>query len=232
MASITVQAEERQEVGKGPNRRLRTQGKIPAVLYGQGLETLSVSVQLREVDQILCSETGHNTIFKLQVGSNSTDVLIRDYQLDPVKGTLLHADFQVVALDKKMTFAVPVQIVGTASGVTAGGVLDIVLREIELECLPSDVPDHIPVDVTELEIGDSVRVEALQIDLSKISVLSDPALVILSVVPPHVEEEPEVIPEEEELEEPELIKKGKAEEEGGEGEKVDEKEGEAEKGKE
>ena len=103
---------------------------------------------------------------------------------------------------------------GTASGVTTGGVLDIVLREIELECLPSDVPDHLPVDITELEIGDSVRVEALQIDLSKISVLSDPNLVILSIVPPHVEEEPEVIAEEEEeLEEPELIKKGKAEEE-------------------
>jgi len=213
MAEITVQAEERQEVGKGPNRRLRTQGKIPAVLYGQGLETLSVSVNTGDVDQILCSETGHNTIFKLQVGSNSTDVLIRDFQLDPVKGTLLHADFQVVALDKKMTFAVPVQTMGTASGVTAGGTLDIVLREIELECFPSDVPDHIPVDVTELEIGDSVRVEALQIDLSKISVLSSPDLVILSIVPPQVEEEPEVIEEEEELEEPELIKKGKAEEE-------------------
>ena len=136
MAKITVQAEERQEVGKGPNRRLRTQGKIPAVLYGRGLETLSVSVNSGDVDQILCSETGHNTIFKLQVGSNSTDVLIRDYQLDPVKGILLHADFQAVALDRKMTFAVPVQTMGTASGVTAGGVLDIVLREIELECFP------------------------------------------------------------------------------------------------
>ena len=233
MADITVQAVERQGVGKGPNRRLRTQGKIPAVLYGPGLETLSVSVESRDVDQILCSDTGHNTIFKLQVGSNSTDVLIRDYQLDPVKGTLLHADFHAVALDQKMTFAVPVQPVGTASGVTAGGVLDIALREIELECFPSDVPDHIPVDVTELEIGDSVRVEALQIDLSKLSLLSDPNLVILSIVPPHIEEEPEIIPEEEELEEPELIKKGKAEEEEEEGEKVEEgKEEEAERGKE
>jgi len=233
MAEITVQAEERQEVGKGPNRRLRTQGKIPAVLYGEGLETLSVSVNLGDVDQILCSETGHNTIFKLQVGSNSTDVLIRDYQLDPIKGTLLHADFLTVALDKKMTFAVPVQPVGTASGVTAGGILDIVLREIELECLPADVPDHIPVDVTQLEIGDTVRVEALQMDLSKISVLSDPGLVILSIVPPHVEEEPEVVLEEEELEEPELIKKGKGEEEEEETEKVGkEKEEEAKQGKE
>ena len=226
MAEILVQAEERQEVGKGANRRLRTHGKIPAVLYGQGLETQSVSVDLQDVDHILCSDTGHNTIFTLQVGNSFTDVLIRDYQLDPVEGSLLHADFQVVALDKKMTFAVPVEVVGTASGVTAGGVLDIVLREIELECFPSDVPDNIPVEVTELEIGDSVRVEALKIDLSKLSLLSDPNLVILSVVPPHVEEEPEVIPEEEELEEPELIKKGKDEEE--EEEKETKEEGEKE----
>ncbi len=213
MAQLTVQAEERQETGKGANRRLRTQGKIPAVIYGQGLETLSVSVNAQDVDLILHSEAGHNTIFQLQVSGNFTDVLIKDYQLDPVKGSLLHADFQAVALDQKMTFAVPVQVVGTAQGVTAGGVLDQVLREIEVECLPTEVPDHIPLDVTELEIGDSVRVEALQLDSPKISLLSAPDLVILSIVPPQVEEEVEEIVEEEELEEPELIKKGKAEEE-------------------
>ncbi len=213
MAQLTVQAEERQETGKGANRRLRTQGKIPAVVYGQGLETLSVSVNAQDVDLILHSEAGHNTIFQLQVSGTFTDVLIKDYQLDPVKGSLLHADFQAVALDQKMTFAVPVQVVGTAQGVIAGGVLDQVLREIEVECLPTEVPDHIPLDVTELEIGDSLRVEVLQLDSTKISLLSDPALVILSIVPPHVEEEVEEIVEEEELEEPELIKKGKAEEE-------------------
>ena len=123
-----------------------------------------------------------------------------------------------------MTFAVPVQVVGTAQGVIAGGVLDQVLREIEVECLPTEVPDHIPLDVTELEIGDSVRVEALQIDSPKISLLSAPDLVILSVVPPHVEEEVEEIVEEEELEEPELIKKGKAEEEEKEGEEKEQAE--------
>ena len=213
MAQLTVQAEERQETGKGANRRLRLQGKLPAVIYGQGLETLSVSVNAQDVDLILHSEAGHNTIFQLQVSGKLTDVLIKDYQLDPVKGSLLHADFQAVALDQKMTFAVPVQIVGTAEGVIAGGVLDQVLREIEVECLPTEVPDHIPLDVTELEIGDSVRVEALQLDSPKLSLLSAPDLVILSVVPPHVEEEVEEIVEEEELEEPELIKKGKAEEE-------------------
>ncbi|MCZ6877327.1 MAG: 50S ribosomal protein L25 [Acidobacteria bacterium] len=213
MAQFTVQAEERQKTGKGANRRLRMQGKLPAVVYGQGLETLSVSVNAQDVDLILHSEAGHNTIFQLQVSGKLTDVLIKAYQLDPVKGSLLHADFQAVALDQKMTFAVPVQVVGTAQGVIAGGVLDQVLREIEVECLPTEVPDHIPLDVTELEIGDSVRVGALQLDNSKISLLSAPDLVILSVVPPHVEEEVEEIVEEEELEEPELIKKGKAEEE-------------------
>ncbi len=213
MAQLTVQAEERQETGKGANRRLRMQGKLPAVIYGQGLETLSVSVNAQDVELILHSEAGHNTIFQLQVSGKLTDVLIKDYQLDPVKGSLLHADFQAVALDQKMTFAVPVQIVGTAEGVIAGGVLDQVLREIEVECLPTEVPDHIPLDVTELEIGDSVRVEALQLDSPKLTLLSAPDLVILSVVPPHVEEVVEEIVEEEELEEPELIKKGKAEEE-------------------
>lgn len=213
MAQFTVQAEERQKTGKGENRRLRMQGKLPAVVYGQGLETLSVSVNAQDVDLILHSEAGHNTIFQLQVSGKLTDVLIKAYQLDPVKGSLLHADFQAVALDQKMTFAVPVQVVGTAQGVIAGGVLDQVLREIEVECLPTEVPDHIPLDVTELEIGDSVRVGALQLDNSKIILLSAPDLVILSIVPPHVEEEVEEIVEEEELEEPELIKKGKAEEE-------------------
>jgi large subunit ribosomal protein L25 len=226
MAQLTVQAEERQETGKGANRRLRMQGKLPAVIYGQGLETLSVSVNAQDVDLILHSEAGHNTIFQLQVSGKLTDVLIKDYQLDPVKGSLLHADFQAVALDQKMTFAVPIQIVGTAEGVIAGGVLDQVLREIEVECLPTEVPDHIPLDVTELEIGDSVRVEALQLDSPKLRLLSAPDLVILSVVPPHVEEVVEEIVEEEELEEPELIKKGKAEEEEkeeGEGKKQAEK---------
>jgi len=213
MAQLTVQAEERQKTGKGANRRLRMQGKLPAVVYGQGLETLAVSVNAQDVDLILHSEAGHNTIFQLQVSGKLTDVLIKDYQLDPVKGSLLHADFQAVALDQKMTFAVPVQVEGTAQGVIAGGVLDQVLREIEVECLPTEVPDHIPLDVTELEIGDSVRVEALQLDSPKISLLSAPDLVILSIVPPQVEEEVEEIVEEEELEEPELIKKGKAEEE-------------------
>ena len=220
MAQITVQAEAREQVGKGANRRLRAQGRLPAVLYGHGIESLAVSVEIRDVDQVLRSETGHNTIFKLHLGENSNDVLIKDYQLDPIKGTLVHADFLTVSMDEKITFAVPVQVEGTAEGVKAGGVLDLVLREIEMECFPADLPDHIPIDVSDLEIGDSIRVEALNIGTTKINLLSDPSLVVLSVVPPHVEKEPEEVElEEEELlegeeaEEPEVIKKGKEAEE-------------------
>ena len=220
MAQITVQAEEREQLGKGANRRLRAQGKLPAVLYGHGVESVAVSVELRDVDHILRSETGHNTIFKLALGKSSNDVLIKDYQLDPIQGTLVHADFQTVAMDEKMTFMVPIQLQGTSLGVVAGGVMDLVLREIELECFPADVPDHILVDVTDLEIGDAIRVEALHFDKSKAELLSDPALVVLTVVPPHVEKEPEEVAlekaevlEGEEAEEPEVIKKGKEEEE-------------------
>jgi large subunit ribosomal protein L25 len=216
MDQVTVQAEEREQLGKGANRRLRAQGRLPAVIYGHGIQSLAVSVEIRDVDHILRSESGHNTIFKLELGKSSNVVLIKDYQLDPLQGTLLHADFQTVSMDEKMTFAVPVQTEGISVGVTTGGVLDLVLREIELECFPADLPDHIVVDVTDLEIGDSIRVKALNLDPSKINVMSDPALVVLSVVPPHVEKEPEEVAlEEEEIlegegaEEPEGIAKDK-----------------------
>lgn len=203
MAQITVHAEVREELGKGANRRLRARGKLPAVVYGHGIESSAISLTIRDVDLILHSETGHNTIFELHFGKQSDNVIIKDYQLDPIKGTLVHADLQTVAMDKRMTFAVPVQIKGTPVGVIAGGVLDLVLREIELECLPADLPDNIVIDVTDLDIGDAVRVKILDIDSSKIDLVSDPELVILTVVPPHVEKEPEevVLGEDEDIEE-------------------------------
>ena len=220
MAQITVQGKEREQTGKGANRRLRAQGRLPAVLYGHGIESLAVSVEIRDVDQILRSKTGHNTIFKLAVGKTSSDVLIKDYQLDPIKGTLLNADFQTISMDEKMTFSVPVQTQGTSVGVIAGGVLDLVLREISVECFPAELPDHIIIEVTDLDIGDSIRVEDLNIDSPRINLLSAPALVVLSIVAPHVEKEPEEVALadeagliEEGADEPEVIKKGKEAEE-------------------
>ena len=220
MAQITVQGKEREQTGKGANRRLRAQGRLPAVLYGHGMESLAVSVEIRDVDQILRSKTGHNTIFKLAVGKTSSDVLIKDYQLDPIKGTLLNADFQTISMDEKMTFSVPIQTQGTSVGVIAGGVLDLVLREISVECFPAELPDHIIIEVTDLDIGESIRVEDLNIDSSRINLLSAPELVVLSIVPPHVEKEPEevALADEKDLleegaDEPEVIKKGKEAEE-------------------
>jgi len=217
MGKIVLLAERRPQLGKNASRRVRSRGKIPAVVYGRGLETASVSVDAKEVYQILHSEKGHNTIFELNLDSNTTDVLIKDYQLDPVEGGLLHADFQSVSMDQEMTFNVPVRAMGTAAGTIEGGVLDAVLREIQVECLPGDVPDHIQVDVAALEIGDSIRIANLQIEISGVKVLSNSNLVVFSVVPPHVETEPDL--PEEEGEETELIGEDTTEQEKEEEEK-------------
>jgi len=215
MAELIVQTESRTEFGKNVNRRLRATGRIPGVVYGNNLETMHISIDPIDVIKILQSESGHNTIFKLKVEDRLADVLIRDLQLDPLKGSLIHADFQTVAMDEVMEFQVPVDIQGTAIGVkNEGGILDVVMREIEVECLPGEVPDSITVDVSGLEIGNAVRVSELEVS-DKVKVLSDSELVVAHVVPPRVEVEEEELEEEElgEGVEPEVIKKGKAEEE-------------------
>ncbi len=220
MAELTVDAEIRQEFGKNANRRMRAGGRVPGIVYGRGLDSVAVSVDPKDLERILHSEAGHNTIFKLTFEGNAKDVLIRDYQVDPVREEFLHADFQTVIMDQLMTFQVPVEAVGTAEGVKLyGGVLDTVLREIELECLPTDLPDHIRIEVDHLGVGDALRVADLEVDESKIQVLSDPGQVVFNVIPPVVEEE-EVAEEEvvDEEAEPEVIGKGKAEEEETDGE--------------
>ncbi|HLV00953.1 MAG TPA: 50S ribosomal protein L25/general stress protein Ctc [Acidobacteriota bacterium] len=214
MVELVVRAQARGDLGKNASRRLRRQGQIPGVVYGSKFENVNIAVDPREITKILYSESGHNTIFQLEIEGEEggANVLVRDYQLDPVRGTLIHADFQTVSMDEKMVFEVPIHPEGEAKGVVEGGVLDLVLREVEIECLPGDVPDHIAVDVTELEIGDSIRVSDLQVDTSKVEVLSEPDLAVVTVVPPQAEE-----PEEELLAteaEPELVgRKGAADEE-------------------
>ncbi len=216
MANTVVQATVRETVGKNENRRLRAGGRIPGVVYGRGITPIAVSVDPRDIHRILHSDTGRNTIFKLDVNGTSRDVLIRDMQLDPLRDTLLHADFQAIAMDQTMTFDVPVEPIGTAKGVkTGGGLLEVVLRTVQVECLPGNVPQHIAVDVNELEVGGTVRISQLQVDTEKIKILNDPDLVVLSIVLPAAEKVEEVVaaPTEEEAAEPEVIKKGKAEEE-------------------
>lgn len=222
--SITVAAGERASRGKNEARRLRAQGKIPGVVYGRGKPAVAISLDPKLLWSILHSESGHNTIFSLELNGKKQSVMIKDYQLDPVKGAILHADLLTIAMDQKMKFQVPIEVRGEARGVKLdGGILDVVVREVQVECLPGDVPDNIPVDVSELSIHDTVRVKELQVDSSKIKVLSDSELTLVTVSPPRAEEEVAVPAAEVAVVEPEVIKKGKVEEEGAETEETEEK---------
>jgi len=148
---------------KNHARRVRVAGKIPAVVYGAGLEAVAVTVDPRVVTKILHSESGHNTIFDLNVeGAALAKAMIVDWQHEPIKGKLLHIDFKRIAMDKAMRVSVPVQLSGIPAGVkNSGGILDQVLREVEIECLPSDIPDHLDVDVTGLELYGAIHISDL-----------------------------------------------------------------------
>jgi large subunit ribosomal protein L25 len=212
-----IEAQARTTGGKNANRRLRKSGKIPAVIYGPGRQPAVVSINPNDVRAILHSETGRNTIVSLSVdGSDQNSAMLKDYQLDPVQGNLIHADFLEIAMDRLLELTVNIELVGDAEGVKlGGGIMDFVTRSIEVECLPADIPESIKVDVSSLQINDYVRVKNLQTD-ARVKILSDPEVVIVTVVPPIKEE----VPAEAAVEaaEPEVIKKGKSVEEGAEGE--------------
>jgi large subunit ribosomal protein L25 len=211
-----IEAQTRIPGGKNANRRLRKSGMIPAVIYGPGKAAVVVSVSPSQVRHILYSETGRNTIFSLSVdGSEQNNAMVKDYQLDPVHGNLIHTDFLEIAMDRLLVLTVNVEVVGEAEGVKlGGGIMDIVTRSIEVECLPSDIPESIKVDVSHLKINDYIRVKNIQTD-SKVKILTDPEVVVVTIVPPIKEEVPaEVAPEA--AAEPEVIKKGKVVEEGAE----------------
>jgi large subunit ribosomal protein L25 len=220
MKSIQVSAEVRSSYGKNAARQLRIRGRIPAVLYGQQEAALSLTVDPKDLLAILHSAAGHNTIFSLEVkDQGTTSVMLKEWQLDPIKETLLHADFLRIAMDNALQVSVPVLPVGVATGVKdQGGIFEFVLRQLEVECLPADIPEHITADISRLEIGSNLRVSDLP-EHPRLKVLSDPGLVVAHVVVPKEEEvaaEEAVAPGLEEGE-PEVIGKGKAEsEEGGE----------------
>ena len=148
---------------KNHARRVRVEGKIPAVVYGAGQESVAVAVDPKVVTRILHSESGHNTIFDLNVeGAAMVKAMIVDWQHEPIKGKLLHIDFKRIAMDKAMRVSVPVQLTGSPVGVrVGGGVLDQIMREVEIECLPGDIPDHLDVDVTDLELYGAIHISDL-----------------------------------------------------------------------
>jgi large subunit ribosomal protein L25 len=234
MEKLKVEAQPRPGRGKGPARQLRAAGQVPAVVYGGAVEPQAVAVDPRLIEKILHSEAGQNAVFTLSIkGHGQTPAMIRDWQADPVKGRVLHVDFLRIAMDTRLKVKVPVHLRGEPIGVKQqGGILEPVQREVEVECLPGDIPDEFVVDVSELAIGKGVRVGDLKIDNRKLRILTDAERVLAHVVAPKAEEEK---PAEEAVAaaataeapaEPEVIKKGKAEAEGEEAEAAAGAEGE------
>jgi large subunit ribosomal protein L25 len=212
----TLEAVKRATRGKNEARRLRVAGRIPAVLYGgQNQDTLPIAVDPKILSRILHSESGVNTLIDLKVdGGSATRVLVKDFMLDPIHHRLLHADFYRVSLDKPITVTVPVVVKGEPKGVKQqGGVLDFPHREVEIESLPAEIPENIEIDVSELLIGQGVRLRELAAG-AKWTPVSDSDTLLVHVVPPRAVEEPapaEVAAPAAPAE-PEVIKKGKPEE--------------------
>jgi large subunit ribosomal protein L25 len=201
---------------KNAARRVRMKGKIPAVVYGAAEPAVAIEVDPKQIQKILHSDTGHNSIFDLEItGSTAkTKAMIVDWQYEPIKGTLMHIDLKRIALDKVITVEVPIQLVGTAIGVkTQGGILDQVLRELEIECLPGDIPSHIDVDVTNMAIGDVLRVSDLP-HSDKLKFITAEDTTVAHVVAIKEEAAPaaeEVAAAAGAPAEPEVVKKGKTE---------------------
>ncbi len=191
-------------------KQLRRAGKVPAVLYGGGRDTRSIAVDPRTLIEILRSEHGQNSILSLRVGDGAEQTaLIHDYQVDPISRKLQHVDFRRIDLAIEIEVNVPVEVIGEAFGVKVDrGILDMILREVHVKCLPTDIPDSLRVDVTELNIGDVAQVSDLEVP-DNVELLVDLDQTVLTIAPPTVAIEDEVVEEDEDLlatlEEPELI---------------------------
>jgi len=215
MAQVQLAVDVRTEKGKGVAHRLRSQGLVPAVLYGGKMGNLPLTVNTHDLLQIVAKGAWETTLIDLMVPQKgrkkAVPVLIKELQIDPVKRTLLHADFLEITMGHAIEVHIPLEIVGESPGVKAGGVMEFLLRELTVECLPSKMVDHFSVDVSALEVGDSLAVGDLSIG-GDFKILNDEDTMVLTVVAPTVQEEEEAEEEEEALE-PELIQKGKKEEE-------------------
>ena len=220
MDQIIVEATPRDDRGKNAARRMRRAGHVPAVLYGGEGGSITLAVNTKQLSAIMRSESGHNTIFKVKLPTGEQPAMLRDWQVDPVLGSLLHVDLFRVAMDVRMRVLVPVHTFGEPQGVKLqGGIFEMVTREVEIECLPSDIPGEIRVDISELMIGKQLRAGDLPLDAAKIKLVSDPQRVVAHVVALRAEEEKPaeaVAAEAATPAEPEVIKKGKKEAEEGE----------------
>jgi len=218
---VIVEAAPRAQRGKNEARRLRATGRVPAVLYGGKGQAITLSVNTKQVNAILRSESGHNTLFQVDLNGKHEPAILKDWLTDPVSGNLLHVDLLRVAMDVRMRVQVPVHTFGDPAGVKVqGGVFEVVTREVEIECLPGDIPSEFKADVSGLMLNQALRARDLQIDTGKLKLLTDPEQVLAHVVTLKVEEEKPVeavAAEAATPAEPEVIKKGKKEVEGEEG---------------
>ena len=220
-ASNTIEAQPRKPEDRGKNeaRRLRRSGRVPGIVYGAKKDSVAVSVDPKAIARILHSETGHNTIFDLSVDGERTKAMIVDWQYEPIKGSLMHIDLKRIAMDQRLKVQVPIQLVGVPEGVkTQGGILEQVLREVEIECLPGDIPGHIEVNVEHLVFGVVIRVSDLPHG-ERLKFLTDPNQTVAHMTSVKEEEvpTPEAVAEAAAAApaEPEVIKKGKQETEEG-----------------
>lgn len=214
--SFKIKAEKREIFGKNASRRLRREGMIPAILYGGDSSNVPLTLKKLDVFMILRSDTGENTVFQVSFDSEIRDVMIKELQRDPVTDEILHADFIHIAMDKAIRVSVPVVSVGEAVGVkTEGGFVDFITREVEIECLPKDIPEQIEIDMSGLHLRQSLKAEDITLPEGVKLITSSDTILVLIEVPLkeeeiEVEEEEEVIAEEEE---PEVIGKEKPEKE-------------------
>jgi large subunit ribosomal protein L25 len=222
MQEVAIQAESREELGNGPGRRLRANGRIPAVVYGLGRPNVAVSVDTRELDHLV-HESGEHAMIALQVGDGGEveHVLLRETQRDPITDRLIHADFFRIDPSKPVEIEVPIRAQGVAVGQKTGGVLEQLLRTIEIRCLPSDMPAFLEFDVTDIAVGHSLHVGDISVS-GDLVVLTPPDTALFTVVAPRAleeEEEEAEAAEGEEITEPELVGKEEEEEEGEDEEK-------------
>jgi large subunit ribosomal protein L25 len=215
MMSFIVKAEKREAFGKNVSRRLRKQGLIPAVLYGEGAATVPLVLAKKDVALILKSDSGENTIFKVAFDSNTQDAMFKDVQIDVSSDELLHADLILISMDKAIRVNVPVLLQGDPIGVkTEGGFVDFMTREIEIECLPKDIPENIKIDISPLHLHQSIKIADIAAP-EGVKLINDPASVVVLISLPHKEEEAAKPAEEgvvaAEPTEPEVIKKERAE---------------------
>lgn len=195
METVEITIERRAEHGKGAAHRLRARGKVPAILYGPRRTTTAITVSADEFERKLTHLEGAHLIRLVHPGGAEVDlhermVLVREMQVHPVSGRALHADFYEVDLTERLTVAVTLHFVGKAVGIVNGGILQPILRELEVECLPTEIPDFIEVDVSGLDIHDAIHVEQIALPEGVISV-GDPARTIVTVLPPSIEAKPE-----------------------------------------